>query len=75
MKNVLIALGLAFTLAFPVYAEDKPAAPAETKKVCVPVLDKEGKPVKDKNGKPKEECKTVKKHKKHEGTEIPPAKK
>ncbi len=74
MKNIILALGLALTLAFPAYADDKPAEP-ETKKVCVPVLDKEGKPVKDKNGKPKEECRTVKKHKKHEGTEIPPAKK
>jgi hypothetical protein len=75
MKNIILALGLALTLAMPAYAEDKKPAEPETKKVCVPVLDKEGKPVKDKNGKPKEECRTVKKHKKHEGTEIPPAKK
>jgi hypothetical protein len=74
MKNIILALGLALTFTFPAYADDKPAEP-ETKKVCVAVLDKEGKPVKDKNGKPKEECRTVKKHKKHEGTEIPPAKK
>jgi len=75
MKNVIFVLGIALTLAMPAYAEEKKAAEPETKKVCVPVLDKEGKPVKDKNGKAKEDCKTVKKHKKHEGTEIPPAKK
>ena len=74
MKHLIIALGLALTLAVPAYAADE-APKAETKRVCVPVLDKEGKPVKDKNGKPKEECRTVKKHKKHEGTEIPPTKK
>ena len=74
MKNIIITLGLALAFAMPAYAENTAPA-AETKKVCVPVLDKEGKPVKDKNGKPKEQCKTVKKHKKHEGTEIPPTKK
>ena len=44
MKNIILALGLALTLAFPAYADNKPAEP-ETKKVCVPVLDKEGKPL------------------------------
>ena len=75
MKNIIITLGLALAFAMPAYAENKAPAP-ETKKVCVPVQGKDGKPVVDpKTGKPKEQCKTVKKHKKHEGTEFPPAKK
>ncbi len=48
---------------------------AETKEVCVDVKDKEGKVVKDpKTGKAKQSCKTIKVHKKLEGTEIPPKK-
>ena len=40
---------------------------AETKKVCVDKITKDGKPV--------QECKEMKVHKKLEGTEVPPAKK
>jgi hypothetical protein len=48
----------------PVYA-------AETKEVCKGVIGKDGKPVVGKDGKPKQACKTIKVHKKLEGTEVP----
>ena len=38
------------------------------------VIGKDGKPVKNKDGSVKQECKTIKVHKKREGTEIPPKK-
>jgi hypothetical protein len=44
---------------------------AETKQVCVDVRDKSGQPVKDKSGKVKQNCKTMKKHEKLEGTKVP----
>jgi hypothetical protein len=44
---------------------------AETKQVCVDVRDKNGDPVKDKSGKVKQNCKTMKKHEKLEGTKVP----
>lgn len=50
-------------------------ASGEEKKVCIDVKDKDGKVVKDKDGKPKQSCKTVKVHKKLEGTEVPGQKK
>jgi len=67
MKKVLLALSL---LAFlgTAFAE------AETKKVCHDKVDKAGKVVNGKDGNPVQECKTIKVHKKLEGTEIPPKK-
>jgi capsular polysaccharide biosynthesis protein len=44
---------------------------AETTQVCVDVKDKAGQPVKDKSGKVKQNCKTMKKHEKLEGTPVP----
>jgi capsular polysaccharide biosynthesis protein len=44
---------------------------AETTQVCVDVKDKAGEPVKDKSGKVKQNCKTMKKHEKLEGTPVP----
>jgi hypothetical protein len=64
MKKLLTLL---ITAAFvmPVMAD------SETTKVCVDVM-KDGKPVVDpKTKKPKQECKEVKKHKKHDATEVP----
>jgi hypothetical protein len=47
-------------------------AEAEKKEVCHDKMDKAGKPVMDKKtGKPAQECKTIKVHKKLEGTEVP----
>jgi hypothetical protein len=51
----------------PVMAADAPAAP-KTKKVCMTQVD-------PKTKKEKEVCKTVKIHKKHEGTAVPEGKK
>jgi hypothetical protein len=51
---------------------------AETKQVCHDRLDKKGNPVVDKKtGKTAQNCKTIKIHKKFEGTTVPekPAKK
>jgi hypothetical protein len=51
---------------------------AETKQVCHDRLDKKGNPVVDKKtGKTAQNCKTIKIHKKFEGTAVPekPAKK
>ena len=44
---------------------------AETTQVCVDVKDKAGDPVKDKAGKVKQNCRTMKKHEKLDGTKVP----
>jgi hypothetical protein len=76
MKKLLalvIAAAFAVPAAVPAFAADE--AP-KTKQVCIDVQGKDGKPVVDpKTKKPKQDCKTVKVHKKHEGTEIPEKKK
>lgn len=75
MKKLITILSLSLAASFPLYAQEK-TEPPKTKKVCVPVQGKDGKPVLDsKTGKVKEECKNVKKHKKHEGTKVPDQKK
>jgi len=69
MKKLLIAV---FSLAFfsTAYAE------AELKQVCHDKLDKAGKPVLDKKtGKTAQDCKTIKVHKKLEGSDPVPTKK
>lgn len=48
-----------------------PPVYAATTQVCVDVKDKAGQPVKDKSGKVKQNCKTMKKHEKLEGTKVP----
>jgi hypothetical protein len=68
MKKLLILL-FAVTFTSAVFAE------AQLKEVCHDKLGKDGKPVIDKKtGKPAQDCKTIKVHKKLEGTEIPPKK-
>ena len=47
------------------------AAEPKTKEVCKDVVDKQGKPVKNKDGSVKQQCKTIKVHKKLEGTPVP----
>lgn len=64
MKHTLIALVLA-TLASSPFA-------AETKKVCIDKIGKDGKVVVDKAGKPVQDCKVMKVHKK---LEVEPVKK
>jgi hypothetical protein len=69
MKNIIFVAGLALALAGGVQAEEKKT---ETTKVCVDAQGKDGKPIIDpKTKKPKQECKEVKKHKKHDATEVP----
>lgn len=77
MKQLLyiamIALGSSFLVwNTPAMAEEAPAK--KTKQVCKDVTDKAGKPVKNKDGSVRQACKTIRVHKKHEGTEIPPKK-
>jgi azurin len=80
MKQLLAVLLL--TTAFSAQAVDSRAADvakadeakAKTKQVCKDVVGKDNKPVKNKDGSVKQACKTIKVHKKHEGTEIPPKK-
>lgn len=68
--KTLIALISALFLTANVYAE----AP-KTKTVCKDVVGKDGKVVKNKDGSAKQECKTIKVHKKLEGTPVPEKKK
>jgi hypothetical protein len=80
MKQLLAVLLL--TTAFSSQAVDSRSADvaradeakAKTKQVCKDVLGKDNQPVKNKDGSVKQQCKTIKVHKKHEGTEIPPKK-
>lgn len=67
MKALILALALAFSM--PAFSADT-AEPPKTKRVCKDVV-KDGKPVKNKDGSVKQECKTIKIHKKHEGTKVP----
>ena len=71
MKSFVIALALVFTAQAQAVdnhaAADAAKAQHETKQVCVDVV-KDGKPVKDAKGVVKQNCKTVKEHKKLEVT-------
>ena len=67
MKNILQTLFLSLALVACAHAGD---APKETTKVCVDVV-KDGKPVVGKDGKTQQQCKTMKVHKKLEGTAVP----
>ncbi len=63
MKKILTILII--TLSSTVFAG------GEEKKVCHDRVGKDGKPVVGKDGKPAQDCKTIKVHKKLEGTEVP----
>lgn len=63
----LLALVMAASFATVAIATE-PAKPAETKKVCITTKD-------PKTGKDVEKCKMMKKHEKHEGTQVPDGKK
>ena len=62
MNKLLVIAALAFASS---------AFAAETQKVCIDKMTKDGKPVLDKAGKPTQECKMMKVHKKLEGTKVP----
>ena len=67
-SSVVIAVA-AITVSLPAQAETK------TKQVCKDVVGKDNKPVKNKDGTTKQACKTIKVHKKLEGTPVPDKKK
>ena len=67
MKKLLVAL-LATAFVGVAFAE------AEIKQVCHDKVDKAGKPVM-KDGKAVQDCKTIKVHKKLEGSDVVPVKK
>jgi hypothetical protein len=56
--------------ATPVAQEKKVEAP-KTKTICKDAKDKSGKVIKNKDGSVKQNCKTIKIHKKYEGTKVP----
>ena len=64
LVTLVVALGLAFGVVTATTA-------AETQKVCVDKLGKDGQPVKGKDGKVVQACKEMKVHKKLEGTAVP----
>ena len=69
MKKLFWATALVASLSFLAY--NNTAFAAETKKVCIDKITKDGKPVLDKAGKPTQECKEIKVHQKLEGTKVP----
>ena len=60
--------------AVPIVVEAVKEAP-KTKRICKDSKDKSGKVIKNKDGSAKQACKTIKIHKKHEGTKVPDGKK
>lgn len=62
MKKILAVLITSIALS---------ATAAETKKVCIDRMTKDGKVVMGKDGKPAQDCKEMKVHKKLEGTKVP----
>ena len=69
MKSLILAVALALGTSL-AYAEEPKKQP-ETTKVCVDVM-KDGKPVKDAKGNVKQNCRTVKVHKKLENATVVP---
>lgn len=70
MKHLFVAIIAALGMSMATAQETA----VKTKEVCRDVQGKDGKPVKNKDGSTKQQCKTIRVHKKHEGTEIPPKK-
>ena len=64
------AVGFCLVLCIGTLTHNQPVW-AEMKQVCVDVKDKAGQPVKDKSGKVKQTCRTMKVHKKLDGTKVP----
>ena len=59
-----------FFIALALFASSLSYA-AEAQKVCIDKIGKDGKVVVDKAGKVQQDCKTMKVHKKLEGTAVP----
>jgi hypothetical protein len=70
MKKLLLAVCLS-VLHFSAQAADAPADAPKTKQICKDSVGKDGKAIKNKDGTTKQTCKTIKVHKKLEGTEVP----
>jgi len=64
------ALGFCLILCIATLTYNQPTW-AETTQVCVDLKDELGRPLKDKSGKVKQNCRTMKKHEKLEGTKVP----
>jgi hypothetical protein len=62
---VAVLAVVSIAVSMPAYAETK------TKQICKDVVGKDGKAVKNKDGTAKQACKTIKVHKKLEGTPVP----
>lgn len=71
MKKLLLAVCLSALHISAVAADAPPKEAPKTKQVCTDVKGKDGKPVVNKDGTNKQTCKTIKIHKKYEGTEVP----
>lgn len=65
MKHLIFVAGLALAVSYPAYAG------GETKEVCTDKKDSKGNVVKKADGTVVKECKTIKVHKKYEGTKVP----
>jgi hypothetical protein len=70
MKNI-IALTAVAIFAMTNYQLAHAETKTKTKQVCKDVVGKDGKAVKNKDGTTKQACKTIKVHKKLEGTPVP----
>ena len=64
MKKLLLTLAL-------IFAVPATYAATEVKQVCHPAKDKSSNPIKNKDGSVKQNCKTIKVHKKVDGTALP----
>jgi hypothetical protein len=67
----LVVLTMLSSAVYAAESDTTPKSTATTKKVCKDVLGKDGKVVVNKDGTNKQTCKTIKVHKKLEGTEVP----
>lgn len=71
MKKILLAITLGFTM-FTAQAQTAAASEGpKTKQVCTDAKGKDGKVIKNKDGSNKQSCRTIKVHKKAEGTAVP----
>jgi acetylglutamate synthase len=68
MKNIIALTAVAI---FAMTNYQVAHAETNTKQVCKDVVGKDGKVVKNKDGTTKQACKTIKVHKKLEGTPVP----
>ena len=71
MKKLLAILYLAGIYSIGLMTVTSVAHAETEKKVCHDKVDKAGAPVKNKDGTVKQDCKTIKVHKKLEGTAVP----